>query len=54
MSIDVQVNLAKAAIEAEVARLTKECAMEKVKVHPTLHRHVIGRGGSLVSKLKVR
>lgn len=47
-----EVNLAKAAIEAEVARLTKECAMEKVKVHPTLHRHVIGRGGSLVSKLK--
>lgn len=47
-----EVAAAKAAIEAEVARLTKECAMETVKVHPTLHRHVIGRGGALVSKLK--
>ncbi|GMR35164.1 hypothetical protein PMAYCL1PPCAC_05359 [Pristionchus mayeri] len=47
-----EVSAAKAAIEAEVARLTKECAMETVKVHPTLHRHVIGRGGALVSKLK--
>uniref|UniRef100_A0A1I7XUS0 Vigilin n=1 Tax=Heterorhabditis bacteriophora TaxID=37862 RepID=A0A1I7XUS0_HETBA len=24
----------------------------KVKVHPTLHRHVIGRGGALISKIK--
>ncbi|GMT13662.1 hypothetical protein PFISCL1PPCAC_4959, partial [Pristionchus fissidentatus] len=47
-----EVNAAKAAIETEVARITKEMAMEKVKVHPTLHRHVIGRGGALVSKLK--
>lgn len=45
----------KAAFEPlskEVARLMLELAIEKVKVHPTLHRHVIGRGGSLISKIK--
>ncbi|KAF1764887.1 hypothetical protein GCK72_004838 [Caenorhabditis remanei] len=45
----------KAAFEPlnkEVARLQMELSIEKVKVHPTLHRHVIGRGGSLISKIK--
>ncbi|PIO66312.1 KH domain protein, partial [Teladorsagia circumcincta] len=39
-------------LSAEVARLEKEMAIEKVKVHPSLHRHVIGRGGALISKIK--
>lgn len=39
-------------LKKEVARLQMDLAIEKVKVHPTLHRHVIGRGGSLISKIK--
>ncbi|KAK6060058.1 KH domain protein [Cooperia oncophora] len=39
-------------LSAEVARLEAEMAIEKVKVHPSLHRHVIGRGGTLISKIK--
>uniref|UniRef100_A0A1I7U4S3 Vigilin n=1 Tax=Caenorhabditis tropicalis TaxID=1561998 RepID=A0A1I7U4S3_9PELO len=39
-------------LKKEVARLQMELAIEKVKVHPSLHRHVIGRGGSLISKIK--
>lgn len=47
-----EVKLAFEPLSKEVARLQMELAIEKVKVHPTLHRHVIGRGGSLISKIK--
>ncbi|CAB3411378.1 unnamed protein product [Caenorhabditis bovis] len=47
-----EVKTAQAALAKEVARLQAEMAIEKIKVHPTLHRHVIGRGGSLISKIK--
>ncbi|CAI5440884.1 unnamed protein product [Caenorhabditis angaria] len=47
-----EVKLAQTALAAEVARLISSMAIEKVKVHPSLHRHVIGRGGSLISKIK--
>ncbi|KAJ1348733.1 hypothetical protein KIN20_004105 [Parelaphostrongylus tenuis] len=39
-------------LSSEVSRLLNEMAIEKVKVHPSLHRHVIGRGGALISKIK--
>lgn len=47
-----EVKIAQVALTAEVDRLVKEMAIEKIKVHPALHRHVIGRGGSLISKIK--
>lgn len=47
-----EVKAALSVLTAEVARLEKEMAIEKVKVHPSLHRHVIGRGGALISKIK--
>ncbi|CAD6197714.1 unnamed protein product [Caenorhabditis auriculariae] len=47
-----EVKEAQNALAAQVARLQCEMAIEKVKVHPSLHRHVIGRGGSLISKIK--
>uniref|UniRef100_A0A8R1DZS3 K Homology domain-containing protein n=1 Tax=Caenorhabditis japonica TaxID=281687 RepID=A0A8R1DZS3_CAEJA len=48
----VEVKAAHEILAKEVARLQIELAIEKVKVHPSLHRHVIGRGGSLISKIK--
>ncbi|VDM53739.1 unnamed protein product [Angiostrongylus costaricensis] len=47
-----EVKTALSVLSSEVSRLLKEMAIEKVKVHPSLHRHVIGRGGSLISKIK--
>ncbi|CAJ0957494.1 unnamed protein product, partial [Mesorhabditis belari] len=47
-----EVKTAQTTLTDEVNRLVKEMTVEKVKVHPTLHRHVIGRGGSLISKIK--
>lgn len=47
-----EVKAAQATLAKEVARLQSEMAVENIKVHPSLHRHVIGRGGSLISKLK--
>lgn len=46
------VKMANNALSAEIARLTKELASEVVHVAPNLHRHVIGRNGALVNKLK--
>ncbi|WKX93414.1 hypothetical protein Q1695_011018 [Nippostrongylus brasiliensis] len=47
-----EVKAAATVLSAEVARLESEMTIEKVKVHPSLHRHVIGRGGALISKIK--
>ncbi|ETN70747.1 hypothetical protein NECAME_14565 [Necator americanus] len=47
-----EVKAALSVLSAEVARLQTEMSIEKVKVHPSLHRHVIGRGGTLISKIK--
>ncbi|CAJ0606165.1 unnamed protein product [Cylicocyclus nassatus] len=47
-----EVKAAHAVLSAEVDRLQKEMCIEKVKVHPSLHRHVIGRGGALITKIK--
>ncbi|RCN39176.1 KH domain protein [Ancylostoma caninum] len=47
-----EVKAAHSILSEEVARLQKEMSIEKVKVHPSLHRHVIGRGGALISKIK--
>ncbi|KAI1727538.1 KH domain-containing protein [Ditylenchus destructor] len=46
------VKAANAALSTEIARLTKELSSEVVKVAPNLHRHIIGRNGTLVNKLK--
>lgn len=46
------VKVAQAALETEIKRLTAEMSSEMIKVHPSLHRHVIGRGGALISKIK--
>jgi exosome complex RNA-binding protein Rrp4 len=47
-----QVNTASQALEKEIERLSKDLCSEVVTVDPKLHRHVIGKHGSLVSKLK--
>lgn len=47
-----EVKTAFTVLSTEVSCLLKEMAIEKVKVHPSLHRHVIGRGGALISKIK--
>lgn len=47
-----EVKTAFAALDTESTRLKNEMAIEKIKVKPELHRHVIGRGGSLISKIK--
>lgn len=46
------VKAAQTALNNEIARLEKEMSSETIKVHPSLHRHVIGRGGSLITKIK--
>jgi exosome complex RNA-binding protein Rrp4/ribosomal protein S3 len=46
------VKAAQQALNVEIARLTKEMASEGLKVPPNLHRHIIGRNGALVNKLK--
>jgi polyribonucleotide nucleotidyltransferase len=40
------------ALTAAIQKLQAEMATEIVKVHPTYHRHVIGRGGALITKIK--
>ncbi|CAD5212084.1 unnamed protein product [Bursaphelenchus okinawaensis] len=40
------------ALSDEVNRLTKELASETVKVPTYLHRHIIGRSGALINKIK--
>ncbi|PAV76977.1 hypothetical protein WR25_20889 [Diploscapter pachys] len=47
-----EVQAAADILKKEVDRLAREMQVEKVKVHPAFHRHVIGRGGSLISKIK--
>ena len=42
-----EVQAAADILKKEVDRLAREMQVEKVKVHPAFHRHVIGRGGSL-------
>ncbi|VDK29175.1 unnamed protein product [Gongylonema pulchrum] len=46
------VKKAQASLLNEIDRLTEEMSSETIKVHPSLHRHVIGRGGALISKIK--
>uniref|UniRef100_A0A0N5A8M1 Vigilin n=1 Tax=Syphacia muris TaxID=451379 RepID=A0A0N5A8M1_9BILA len=46
------VKAAETALKKEVARLEEEMSSETMKVRPSLHRHVIGRGGSLITKIK--
>lgn len=47
-----EVKKAQMSLLCEIKRLTEEMSSETVKVSPSLHRHVIGRGGSLISKIK--
>jgi hypothetical protein len=46
------VKSAAAALSGEIGRLTKEMSSESIHVPPALHRHIIGRSGALVNKLK--
>lgn len=46
------VRAAQLALTTEIERLAKEMSSETVRVHPSLHRHVIGRKGALISKIK--
>lgn len=46
------VKAAQQALNVEIARLTKELSSEVVRVPPAFHRHLIGRNGALVNKLK--
>ncbi|KAI6172476.1 ViGiLN-like protein [Aphelenchoides besseyi] len=43
---------ASTALQKEIDRLTKEMASEVVKVPSYLHRHIIGRQGASISKIK--
>uniref|UniRef100_A0A914Y922 K Homology domain-containing protein n=1 Tax=Panagrolaimus superbus TaxID=310955 RepID=A0A914Y922_9BILA len=47
-----QVNTASQALEKEIERLSKDLTSEIVTVPVNLHRHIIGKSGSLVTKLK--
>uniref|UniRef100_A0A1I7SWA4 Vigilin n=2 Tax=Bursaphelenchus xylophilus TaxID=6326 RepID=A0A1I7SWA4_BURXY len=40
------------ALSTEINRLTKEMASETVKIPAYLHRHIIGRSGALINKIK--
>uniref|UniRef100_A0A9J2PCM1 K Homology domain-containing protein n=1 Tax=Ascaris lumbricoides TaxID=6252 RepID=A0A9J2PCM1_ASCLU len=46
------VKAAQTSLTNEIDRLTREMSSDTIKVHPSLHRHVIGRGGALISKIK--
>lgn len=46
------VKAAQNALSNEIKRLSEEMSSETIRVHPSLHRHVIGRGGALISKIK--
>lgn len=41
------VKAAQTSLTNEIDRLTREMSSDTIKVHPSLHRHVIGRGGAL-------
>lgn len=41
------VKAAQTALNDQIQHLEEEMALETIKVHPSFHRHVIGRGGSL-------
>ncbi|EJD75804.1 KH domain-containing protein [Loa loa] len=47
-----EVKKAHTSLLCEIKRLTEEMTSETIKVSPSLHRHVIGRGGALISKIK--
>ncbi|CAG9535090.1 unnamed protein product [Cercopithifilaria johnstoni] len=47
-----EVKKAQLSLLCEIKRLTGEMSSETIKVSPSLHRHVIGRGGVLISKIK--
>uniref|UniRef100_A0A0R3RY71 Vigilin n=1 Tax=Elaeophora elaphi TaxID=1147741 RepID=A0A0R3RY71_9BILA len=47
-----EVKKAQMSLLCEIERLTEEMSSETIKVSPSLHRHVIGRGGALISKIK--
>ena len=47
-----QVNAAADSLQKEITRLTKEVSSETIKVPANLHRHIVGRNGALVNKLK--
>lgn len=42
-----EVKKAQMSLLCEIERLTAEMSSETIKVIPSLHRHVIGRGGAL-------
>ncbi|VDN04210.1 unnamed protein product [Thelazia callipaeda] len=44
-----EVKKAQVSLLNEINRLSEEMSSEIIKVHPSLHRHVIGRGGALSS-----
>jgi hypothetical protein len=46
------VNAASQSLESEIERLSKDLSSEVINVPATLHRHIVGRNGSLVTKLK--
>ncbi|OZC06636.1 hypothetical protein X798_06373 [Onchocerca flexuosa] len=47
-----EVKKAQMSLGCEIKRLTEKMSSETIKVSPSLHRHVIGRGGALISKIK--
>ncbi|VBB30290.1 unnamed protein product [Acanthocheilonema viteae] len=47
-----EVKKAQMSLLCEIKRLTDEMSSETIRVSPSLHRHVIGRGGALISKIK--
>uniref|UniRef100_A0A915Q0U1 K Homology domain-containing protein n=1 Tax=Setaria digitata TaxID=48799 RepID=A0A915Q0U1_9BILA len=47
-----EVKKAHRSLLCEIKRLTEEMSSQTIKVNPSLHRHVIGRGGALISKIK--
>jgi hypothetical protein len=47
-----QVNNASQSLEKEIERLSKDLSSELVNVPAALHKHIVGRSGSLVTKLK--
>ncbi|VDK79439.1 unnamed protein product [Litomosoides sigmodontis] len=47
-----EVKKAQMSLLCQIKRLTDEMSSETIKVIPSLHRHVIGRGGALISKIK--
>lgn len=42
-----EVKKAQMSLRCEIKRLTEKMSSETIRVSPSLHRHVIGRGGAL-------